>query len=90
MSLDTFGIEHNGVFYIQFFAENGLVATRVKGVDWIDNVGDVVSILGTPNYTVQTWGNSLLTMFAGQFVRQTLNITKIYRLSIQISSYDAI
>ncbi len=54
INLATFGIEHNGAFFIQLFSENSLVATRVKGVDWIDNVGDVIIILGKPNYTVQT------------------------------------
>jgi hypothetical protein len=93
ISLDTFDIEDNGEFVIQFFAGNNLIATKVEGVSGSNpgkNVGDTVSIFDSPDYTVQAGDNTLKTMGDGQFVRQLLNITGIDRLRIQIPGSGAI
>ncbi|MFT2090632.1 hypothetical protein [Paraglaciecola sp. 2405UD69-4] len=87
ISLDTFDIEDNGEFVIQFFANDNLVATRVE----TDKaVGDTVSIFDSADYTVQAGDDTLLTMGDGQFVRQLLNITGIDRLRVQIPGSGAI
>jgi hypothetical protein len=94
ISLDTFDIEDNGEFVIQFFANNLLVATRTEstlnGNTTAKAVGQDVAIFGTSDYTVQTGDNTLQTMDDGQFVRQLLNITGIDRMRIQLPGSGAI
>lgn len=94
ISLDTFDIEDNGEFVIQFFANNLLVATRTEsslnGNTTAKAIGQDVSIYGSADYTVQAGDNTLQTMNDGQFVRQLLNISGIDMMRIQLPGSGAI
>jgi hypothetical protein len=87
ISLDTFDIEDNGEFVIQFFAGTTLVSTLVETGK---SAGQVVSIFNSPDYIVQAGDNTLQTMGDGQFVRQLLNVVGIDSLRIQLPGSGAI
>ena len=87
ISLDTFDIEDNGEFVIQFFSGTTLVSTLVETSK---SAGNVVSIFNSPNYIVEADHNTLQTMGDGQFVRQLLNITGINMMRIQLPGSGAI
>lgn len=88
ISLDTFDIEDNGEFVIQFFANDVLVETRVETGK---SVGDTVRLANPiPDYTVQAGDSTLQTMGNGQFVRQLLNIVGIDMMRIQLPGSGAI
>ncbi|MGJ8680283.1 hypothetical protein [Paraglaciecola sp.] len=88
ISLDTFDVEDNGEFIIQFFANGSLVESRVESTK---NVGDNVPLANPiPDYTVQAGENTLLTMGDGEFVRQMLNVVGIDMMRVQLPGSGAI
>lgn len=89
ISLDTFDIEDNGEFVIQFFVDDTLVETLVE-TDKLNN--DTVEIFGADDFEVTDATNQakLQTMQNEEFVRQVLNVVGINRLRIQIPGSGAI
>ena len=87
ISLDTFDVEDNGEFVIQFFRNDVLIASRVE-VDAGNTVAMANPINDIINVTNQQ--RTLLTMQDGAFERQILNIEGINIMRIQLPGSGAI